>query len=512
MNERKLGFWDVVAIGVGGMVGGGIFAVLGLTLSLSKGAAPISFLLAGMVALLTSYSYTKLSLRYPSEGGTVEFLVRAFGNNLFVSYLNTLLLASYIIMLALYSYAFGSYASALFFGAEIGLASKVFIVGILVIFGLINALGAYVSGKSEDVMVALKVGILVFFVAIGFFTGDLSRISPENWARLTNVLTGGFVIFLAYEGFELIANSSHDIHDPQRVLSKAYYVSVSVVILLYVLVSVVAAINLTPEEVIKYKDYALAVAAKPALGRLGFILIGVAALLSTASAINATLYGSSRITYLIAKFGELPKSLKDPIWRGATEGLFLIVVTSAVFALLADLENISTAGSIGFLLIFTSVNVANFLLRKETKSNAFLGILSVLSTSLATIILITYDLRSSPQSLKGTAFVLLGTLIFEVAYRTLSGIRLKAYVDWKLKEVEEEFERREEHIKALTDVIRQIFPDARVEVEEHAPHVRLHVITSQKPGKEEEIEGEIKRRSGLRKHHTFHIRIYRTER
>jgi len=119
MESKKLGFWEAYSIGVGGMIGGGIFAVLGLTISLAKGAAPIAFLFAGFIALLTSYSYAKLSVRYPSEGGTVEFLVQAFGNNLLSAYFNTLLLASYVIMLALYAYAFGSYASALFFGQEI---------------------------------------------------------------------------------------------------------------------------------------------------------------------------------------------------------------------------------------------------------------------------------------------------------------------------------------------------------------------------------------------------------
>ncbi|NPB04487.1 MAG: APC family permease [Thermotogae bacterium] len=507
MNERKLNFWDVVAIGVGGMVGGGIFAVLGLTLSLAKGGAPISFLLAGLVALLTSYSYAKLSLRYPSEGGTVEFLIRAFGNNLFTSYLNTLLLASYIIMLALYSYAFGSYASALFTGSEIGVAVKIFIVGVLFFFGIINALGSYISGKSEDIMVALKVGILLLFVVIGFTTGDLSRLSPENWSKLVDILTGGFVIFLAYEGFELIANASHDVHDPQRVLPRAYYTAVSLVIVLYVMVSAVAAANLTPEEVERYKDYALAVAAKPALGHFGFVLIGIAALLSTASAINATLYGSSRISYLIAKFGELPRTLEKKVWKNATEGLLLIVVLSALFALFTDLENISMAGSVGFLLIFTSVNVAHFILRKETKSNVLLILLAIVSTVAASVILVTYNLKASPNVLRGTAVVLFGTLLFEGSYRILRGVNLRRYVDWRLKDIEENFKRREEHLKKLQEAIKRAFPDAQVEVEELPPHVRINVTTSRDWKDEKKLESKLKEEAGLEKHHTFHLKF-----
>jgi len=111
--RRKIGFWEAFSIGVGGMIGGGIFAVLGLSIQLSKGASPIAFLLAGVIALLTAYSYARLSVRFPSEGGTVEFIVRAYGNSLISGTLNILLLLSYIIMISLYAYAFGSYGANL---------------------------------------------------------------------------------------------------------------------------------------------------------------------------------------------------------------------------------------------------------------------------------------------------------------------------------------------------------------------------------------------------------------
>lgn len=113
-ESDKIGFWEAASIGVGGMVGGGIFAVLGLSVELTGGGAPAAFLMAGIVALVTSYSYTKLSVAYPSQGGTVSFLDRAFGSGLFTGSANVFLWISYIVMLSLYSYAFGSYGSSLF--------------------------------------------------------------------------------------------------------------------------------------------------------------------------------------------------------------------------------------------------------------------------------------------------------------------------------------------------------------------------------------------------------------
>ena len=107
-TNKKIGLLEAMSIGIGGMVGGGIFAVLGLAVSLSKGATPLAFLLAGLLALITSYSYIKLSLAYPDRGGTVKFINQGFGKTLFSGALNNLLWVSYIIMLSLYASAFGS--------------------------------------------------------------------------------------------------------------------------------------------------------------------------------------------------------------------------------------------------------------------------------------------------------------------------------------------------------------------------------------------------------------------
>lgn len=113
-NKKTISFLSVVSIGVGGMVGGGIFAVLGLAVQLARGGTPMAFFLAGIVALITSYSYARLSVTYPSQGGTVEFLNQAFGPELITGSLNILLWISYMVMLSLYAYAFGSYGASFF--------------------------------------------------------------------------------------------------------------------------------------------------------------------------------------------------------------------------------------------------------------------------------------------------------------------------------------------------------------------------------------------------------------
>ena len=441
MQNRKIGFLEAFSIGVGGMVGGGIFAVLGLTIDLAKGAAPISFAIAGFIALVTVYSYVKLSLRYPSEGGTIEFIVQAFGNGMFSAFINTLMLVSYVIMIALYAYAFGSYGSALFLGKDVAWMHDTLSVGVIVLFTLVNLMGAYLTGKTEDIMVLLKVAILLLFAVVGFFTIDFSRMSPEHYESVPSIITGGLIIFLAYEGFELIANTARDVKDPQKNLPLAYYSAVIFVIALYVLIAVVTIGNVSFEEAKRAQDYVLAIAAKPFFGETGFVLIGIAALLSTASAINATIYGSGRVAVLVAKLGELPRTFEKRIKAGF-EGMIVLALLSIIFTLSFDIENISIAGSIGFLIIFALVNLANFKLYKETGGYRLISGFGFLLALWAVGVLVWYNAIHSPQALKTSLIAIVIVALFVVAYYYIKKENhLAAFIDKNLEDDEEQREK-----------------------------------------------------------------------
>jgi amino acid transporter len=367
-KSNKIGFIEVSAIGIGGMVGGGIFAVLGLAVQLSEGGAPVAFLIAGLVALITSYSYSKLSVALPGKGGTVSFLDKAFGSGLFTGSMNILLWISYVIMLSLYAFAFGSYGTEFFTSVSHNLIKHLLISGIVVTITVLNIFSAKLIGEAEDFIVAIKLIILLFFCAVGFWGIQTENISIQNWSSATSLIAGGFIIFLAYEGFELIANTSDDVRNPEKTLPRAYYASVIFVIILYIIVAAVTVGNLPITRIVEAKDYALAIAARPFLGQFGFVLISIAALLSTTSAINATLYGSARLSYIIARDGELPEFLEENIWNKPLEGLLITSSATLVVANLFDLSSLSTMGSAGFLLIFAGVNLANAKLSKQTKS------------------------------------------------------------------------------------------------------------------------------------------------
>ncbi len=414
------------------MVGGGIFAVLGLTIDLAKGAAPIAFMVAGFIALVTAYSYVKLSLRYPSEGGSIEFIVQAFGNGLFSSIINNLLLVSYVIMLALYAYAFGSYGSALILGSDVEWLHKALAAGVILLFMFINLLGALLTGRAEDIMVFIKLAILAVFAAVGTATIDFSHMAPVQWMPMPSVVTGGLIIFLAYEGFELIANTARDVENPEKTLPRAYYAAVIFVIILYVWIAMVTVGNLSFEEAKTAQDYVLAKAAEPFFGKTGFIIIGIAALLSTASAINATLYGGGRTSYLIARYGELPNAFEKK-YKNGFEGMIIIALLGVIFAISFDLNNISVAGSLGFLIVFSLVNYANLKLYRETGANRFIAGGGTLLGFVATAVLIGYTLIHAPHSLITSAIVILATSFLSFIYYYQKKEHLSKYLDKDLE-------------------------------------------------------------------------------
>jgi len=375
-QTKKLGFWEVASIGVGGMVGGGIFAVLGLSVQLTGGGAPLAFVIAGlvaMVAMVTSYSYARLSVTFPSQGGTVAFLDRAFGSGLLTGSANILLWVSYMVMLSLYAYAFGSYGSTFFPVTAQELWKHILITGCVVGITGLNLLSTKLIGEAEDYIVLLKLLILCLFIGIGFSGVDTAHLAPSTWSSPLSLVAGGMIIFLAYEGFELIANTAQDVENAAKILPRAYYASVAFVIVLYICVAVVTVGTLPLAKILAAQDYALAEAAKPSLGKAGFTLIAIAAMLSTASAVNATIYGAARLSFVIAKDGELPEILEKKTWDKPLLGLLITAGVTIVLANLIDLSSISTMGSGGFLLIFAGVNAANVRLAEQTQSHRWIS-------------------------------------------------------------------------------------------------------------------------------------------
>jgi len=351
-------------------------------------------------------------------------LNQAYGTGVFTGGLNILLYLSYIIMLSLYSYAFGSYG-ATFFPNNYELWKHVLISFAILLFTIINIIGSKAVGESEEYIVGIKLSILLFFVVIGMWSIKGARLAPDTWVDPVSLVAGGMIIFLAYEGFELIANTAEDVDNVRKTLPKAYYASVGFVVLLYVAIAIVAVGNLPLSELINARDYALAEAAKPFLGDAGFLLIAIAALLSTGSAINATLYSSARVSYIIAKDGELPEAFEKKVWRRPIEGLLITAVLTLIVANLFNLSSISTIGSSGFLIIFGLVNLANFKLYRKTGGNRVLSLLGAIMAFFAVAMLFKEVITTNFQSVEIFVAMVVLSFFVEWLYRRITGRELK---------------------------------------------------------------------------------------
>ena len=232
-NAGQIGLISAVSIGIGGMVGAGIFSILGVVAQAAGNAMWIAFLIGGVVALLSTYSYAKLGAVFPSAGGAVHFLVKGFGDGVLAGGLNLFMWAGYIISLALYATAFGSYAATFFTTTPSPLLLKSLAVGSVLALTLLNAFGARIMGRGETLIVAVKVAILVLFAAAGLFFINPGNLSPALWPETASVLFGAGVLFIGYEGFGLVTNAAGDMRDPRVMLPRALYTAVILVIVLY---------------------------------------------------------------------------------------------------------------------------------------------------------------------------------------------------------------------------------------------------------------------------------------
>lgn len=409
-------------MGIGGMVGGGIFAVLGLAVEMAQGGTPLAFLIAGIIAFITSYSYSKMSLAFPDKGGTVKFINQGFGKGIFSGGLNNLLYFSYIIMLSLYASAFGSYGPNLFTLVDPTVDFHLYATGIVLMCTLINYYSISAVTTIEDYAVSIKLVILIGFIFIAGYgligNPNLSQLGIEHWSPMIQVVSGGMVIFVAYEGFELIANTAPDMVNPKTNIPKAYYYSVGFVIVLYIAISAVTVASIPFSEIAKSAEYVLAEAAKPMLGQIGFTIITIAALISTFSAINASLLGGTRVNYKLAEDDEIPHEFTSIFW-GQPIGLVLTTVLTLVLVNTLELSSISTAGSVGFLIIFGIVNLVNYLKRKETNSVSWIPLLGFVFCVIALIALVSQQFDQDPVSIYLSVGIVAACFVLEYIYKKL---------------------------------------------------------------------------------------------
>lgn len=416
-SSKSMNLFDATSIGVGAMIGAGIFALIGIAVDIAGELAYLSFVIGGVIALFTSYSVAKLSVAFPRKGGRVEFLNKGFGAGILSGSLNLIMWIGYIIVTSLYAKAFGEYGVALLGLKESGPWLHILISSIVVLFLIINFIGASVVGKSELIIVAVKVIVLLGFGLLGLFTVEAEQFTISKNIDFSNVLLAGGVVFMSYEGFGLIANTAEDVRQPKKNLPRALYISVSLVIIIYLLVSITVIGNLSINEILSAKEYVLAEAAKPIMGSIGFTIMGIAALFSTASAINATIYGPVHMIQETSKYGQVPKFLSASLLKHES-GVALLIsgILILLISNLLDIEAIAETGSMIFLLIYTTVNISNYRLKTITGSSSIPIWIGILGTSFCFIFLFYFVSIKSSITIYVFLTILVAGFLFEYLF------------------------------------------------------------------------------------------------
>ena len=420
-KEYKLGLWEAVSIGVGTMIGAGIFSILGVGASIAENNLPISFFLAGLVAYLIAYSYAKLGSKYISNAGPIEFIIRGIGDNYITGTLSILMWFIYVVSISLFSKAFAGYFLAL-----IKLPLTSFYLGVVEItiisfFTALNFFGSKAVGKAEFFIVLIKLSILGIFIVFGIWTINPEFIKPIlDQKHIFNIFFAASILFLTYTGFGLITNASENIKNPEKNVPLAIYISLSVVSIIYILISIVALGNLGTEGLSKAQEYALAEAAKPFLGGIGFTLVAFGAMFSTSSAINATLYGGANIAYALAKKGELPKEFERKVWFSGSVGLYITSGLSMFFVIAFNLEEIASITSYFSLIIYLFVIISHYRLSEETKGSKALIVFSFVIVCMVFLTLVIYQWKSEKVVFFTSIIVFVLAFVFELIYKSIT--------------------------------------------------------------------------------------------
>lgn len=400
LRGKNLGVPELIAIALGGMVGGGIFTILGISVSLIGAYTPMAIAIGGAVAALAAYSYVKLGVYYKDEGATYAFYKKTFPRSPFAaSVIGWWVIFGYISTLALYAYTFAAYALSGFDVAGDEWLRKAVAGGIILVFTLINVWSVKGMGKVEDLMVYTKLVILVVisFVLINNSNTTLPvLLSAEDGVGVLTVLIVASLTFVAYEGFQLVINAVNEMEEPEKNIPRAIYSAIFLAALVYIVMALGAILAIPFEDIIRNKEYALASAANGVLGHWGTDLVVVGALLATSSAISGTVFGASRQMAVIAQDGYFPRILARRKGRIPVAAIVAMSMIAFLMVLGGTLELILEFGSITFLIVSLLMAYANYRIRHQTRSASILAVTAMLGLGVAMVLILYYEFNHKP--------------------------------------------------------------------------------------------------------------------
>ncbi len=419
MGKGKLTFWQAVALAVGTMIGASIFSIFGEGVKVAGNGLPIAFFISGIYALMVAYSYAHMGSKLISNAGPIAFIERGFGSSPIVGSLSILMWFSYVISIALFSISFAGYFLPLIH-LNYPLAYTTVEVLVVALFGALNYFGGTRAvGRFEFWIVLTKVLILLVFIVAGLWVLHPEYLKPHPSPEyFKGILTASVVFFLSYMGFGLITNVSENVVNPSKTIPRAIYASIFIVMTIYVLVSIAALGALPAEEIEKYAENALAVAARPALGNFGFFLLSLGALVSIISALNATIYTGANAAYALMKEGFIPfpEKLVRKEWMSEHTGLYLTCSLGLLFTLFFNVTSVASMISLITTVLYLGVILSHLRLCEEVGGKRGIIFFNLIVITFVAVEILIYQYRMSKLTFITTGLIFTASFLLELFY------------------------------------------------------------------------------------------------
>ncbi|WP_195923237.1 APC family permease [Lactobacillus crispatus] len=420
-KQNKTGSIGVVgatAIGVGGMMGAGLYTLLGLAANSAGVWLPVSFLIGGIVAAFSVYSYSKLGMKYPDRGGAAKFLLKEFGDGLLAGGMNVFQYIGWIIAMALYATGFAEYACQLLGKSSSGWLGKAISIGIVIVVVAINIMGSKQVARAQTAIIAFELLILLSFVAVGLTKLHVPTITSSNSGNIVGILSAAGLLYVTYEGFGVVTNAAGSMVNPKKQLPQALFFSLGIVMAIYIIASVVVVMTLGVQGAVANQGHVLATAGKLVLGNWGMILISIAALVATASAVNSTMFGDNNLAIRIARIEEIPPQFGVMTEIGGTWGLFITSLIVCIFVVIFPLSAVGEMASLAFLLVYAMVNLGHLRIAKQTGAERWILICSVvLNLALFALLFIQTILNHETLTWISVIALLIISFLVELAWR-----------------------------------------------------------------------------------------------
>ena len=408
-------------IGIGSMVGAGIFALLGQAAVIAGSAVWLSFLLAGGITMLLAYNVVKLGIRYPSQGGLIEYLRQGFGNGRLLGVAAWLgYVAAFVVVVAMLAVSFGAYAVSLFLGDGAWSGwDNVFASLVIVVMTFINMIGATFVSRVASVMVVVLLGVFSVFIVVTIKEVNFDLLAVSGYPSFSKIIASIALTFFAFLGFGVMTFTVASLRDPKRELPRAVALALGLTTITYVLIAIGVFGTLTVDQAIGYGETAIAEAARPALGDAGFTLMAVAALIATAGATNGTLFGSASLSNFLAEIGQFPPLLGPKSRLGKHGGLLVTATLALILANFVDLSAIASVGSACSLVVFLLVGIAGYRLRSNTGASSAIVLLGIAATVTVLGFFAVDTLRNAPETFAAIIAMTVLAVVLDIVWKRI---------------------------------------------------------------------------------------------